>query len=309
VRIGIVTPAPRGSRTGNRVTALRYARIFRSLGHRAAVRQEFHGEAWDLLVAIHAAKSAASIDRRRGRGPLVVVLSGTDVYGGNRIESLEAADRIVAFQPLAVEAIPGRFREKCRVIHQSARSAGPAEPAAPGRFAVCVLGHLRAVKDPFLVAEAVRDLPAGSRILALHVGRALDAGSERRANEEGRTNPRWRWLGERRRAEALRILAGSRLFVLPSRSEGGANVLMEALAAGVPILASRVPGNVGLLGDGYPGYFEAGDAAGLRALLERAEREASFEASLAEWCRRLRPLADPERERRSWEALLKEVLS
>lgn len=307
MRIGIVTPAPKGSRTGNRVTALRYARIFRSLGHRAAVRQEQGSEPCDLLVAIHATKSAASIDRRRGRGPLVVVLSGTDVYGENRIESLEAADRIVAFQPLAVEALPERFRAKCRVIHQSAAARGAAGPAAPGRFAVCVIGHLRAVKDPFVVAEAVRGLPEDSRIVALHVGRALDAGSARRALEEGRTNPRWRWLGERRRGEALSILAGSRLLVLPSRSEGGANVLMEALAAGVPLLASRVPGNVGLLGDGYPGYFEAGDAAGLRALLERAERNARFEASLAEWCRRLRPLADPERERRSWEELIREV--
>lgn len=306
--VGIVTPAARGSLRGNRVTALRYARLFRALGHEVRLLTEWRSEPVDLLIAIHAVRSAPSIDRwRRGRprAPLVVVLSGTDVYGRNRTRSLEAATRIVALQPRAIDAIPARFRKKARPILQSA----PA-PRRPGRrppFVAVVAGHLRAEKDPLLPAAAARLLPARSRVRIEHLGAALDPAWERRAAAESRSNRRWRWRGAVPRAEAMRRIARAWLLLLPSRLEGGANVLMEAIAAGTPVLASRVPGNTGILGEGYPGLFRAGDARPLARLLRRCEKEPDFRASLGRWIRELRPLAEPRREREAWGRLFEEI--
>ncbi|MFO0981072.1 MAG: glycosyltransferase [Planctomycetota bacterium] len=122
-----------------------------------------------------------------------------------------------------------------------------------------------------------------------------------------RRNRRYRWLGELPRGRALRLLRASHVLVLSSLLEGGANVISEALAAGTPVLASRIPGSVGLLGADYPGYFPAGDTRALAALLARAERDPRFRARLRAACRRRAPLVAPERERAAWRALLEEL--
>lgn len=132
---------------------------------------------------------------------------------------------------------------------------------------------------------------------------------ERQARAEMKANPRYRWLGELPRGQALRVLARSRLHVLSSQMEGGANALCEAIACSVPTLASRIPGSVGILGPNYPGYFPVGDTKSLARLLRRAETDAKFLARLRSWCDRLKPLVDPDREREAWRRLLAELMS
>jgi putative glycosyltransferase (TIGR04348 family) len=315
LRILIVTPAPARSRSGNRVTALRWARILRELGHRAEVRQTYAAQRADLLVALHARKSYPAIElwyRLRPDQPLVVALTGTDVYGDVRSsprarQSLDWATRLIVLQPLAVRELPARHRAKARVIYQSVPP--PVRRTAQGldAFDVAVLGHLRPVKDPFRAARALRLLPDSSPIRVLHAGLALTPAMARRARSEMRRNPRYCWLGELPRAKALRVLTQSRLLVVSSRMEGGANVVSEAIAVGTPVLSSRIPGSVGLLGPDYPGYFEVGDTAGLAKLLHRAETDAPFYENLRRRCDRLRPLVDPRRERAAWRGLLREL--
>ncbi|MHB1844062.1 MAG: selenoneine biosynthesis selenosugar synthase SenB [Deltaproteobacteria bacterium] len=314
MRLRIITPAPRGARTGNRVTARRWATLLRSLGHRVSVETEYLGGPVDALIALHAHRSHPSVRAFRDRfpsAPLIVGLAGTDLYGdlangsAAALESISLADRLVVLQPLALEALPSALRRKARVIRQSA--APPRHLGTAPGFDVCVIGHLRSVKDPFRAALASRRLPPRSRLRILHFGGALEPNLALRARREERENPRYRWLGERPRWETLRRLARSKALVLSSRSEGGANVISEAMVVGTPVLASRIPGSVGLLGRSYPGYFEAGDTEELAKLLDRIERDATFRGRLGDHCRRLRPLFSPARERAAWQNLLGEL--
>jgi putative glycosyltransferase (TIGR04348 family) len=321
VKIGIVTPAPPRSRYGNRVTAVRWAGILRRLGHRASIIQAYEGEPYDLLVALHARRSYPSIRRfhfDHPQRPLLVALTGTDLcrdLPGNRRtrQSLELATRLIVLQPKASDELPPHLRPKVRVIYQSCAAKLRKRPFLRGRqsrrsFDVCVIGHLRPIKDPFRAARAVRQLPLSSRIRVLHLGAAMDEGMARRARAEMSVNTRYRWLGEQPRRRVQQVLASSTLCVLSSKFEGGANVVSEAIVAGVPLLASRIPGSVGLLGESYSGYFTVGDTKGLAQLLYRAETDPAFLSKLRSQCSRLAPLFDPRREKAAWSRLLRELI-
>jgi putative glycosyltransferase (TIGR04348 family) len=315
IKVCLVTPAPAGSRKGNRVTALRWARILRGLGRRVQVLEDYGGQRCDLLVALHALRSAPSLERyhaARPDAPIILALTGTDLYGSIHTHAaarraLDVATRLVVLQPLGVAELPERLRAKARVIYQSVPARRVRPPPRTRHFDVCVLGHLRPVKDPFRTALAARRLPPTSHLRVLHLGAALTKDMADRARREAAVNPRYRWLGEVPRWKALRVLSRCRLLALTSELEGGANAISEALAASVPVLSSRIAGSVGLLGDGYPGYFSVGDTAALADLLRRAEADADFYRTLRQWCARLRPLVDPARERRSWKDLLSEL--
>jgi putative glycosyltransferase (TIGR04348 family) len=317
MKIGIITPAPPQSRYGNRVTALRWARILRNLGHRASIRQTYDGADYDLLIALHARRSYASITRfhHKHRGaPLVVALTGTDLYrdlasSSQAQRSLELATRIIVLQPKALEEVKAHLRDKVRVIYQSASIRPDCKPpsAAPNHFEVVVIGHLRAVKDPFRTAMAARLLPASSRIRVWQVGGAMSQAMAARAQREMKLNPRYHWLGEQSRSRTHRLLARSDLCVISSRMEGGANVVSEAIVASVPLLASRIPGTIGLLGEDYPGYFEVGNTRELARLLMCAETDPAFLAELKAHCQKLIPLFHPAREQQAWVKLLGEL--
>lgn len=291
-------------------------------GHSTSIVQEWRGERCDVLLALHAVKSRLSIERYRRAHPsrpVCVALTGTDVYGTESVRkaarrSMERAALLIVLQPLAVRELPENFRGRARLIYQSVSPADLGrgdrpEPRsdAPETFDVCVLAHLRAVKDPFRAARASRLLPKSSKIRVVQIGAALDAEMERRARREAASNPRYAWLESLPREVALAHLERAAVAINSSRREGGANAVGEAVAADVPVVASRIPGNVGLLGEDYPGYFEVGDTGGLAQLLWRVESDRPFREALRACCRRRKALFDPERERNAWGALLEEL--
>lgn len=315
MRIRIVCPAPRGTLFGNRISALRWAGVLRELGHRVAIETEYDGAACDVLIALHAKRSAAAVldfDKEQPDRPVIVALTGTDLYrdihhSRKAERALEIATRLIVLQPLAHQELAPHLREKVRVIYQSVEKTRGAKAPSDSVFQVCVVGHLRHIKDPFRAAMAARELPAASRIEIVHAGAAMDEKMARRARAEEQRNPRYRWLGEIPRAKVRRLIASSHLLVLSSRMEGGANVISEAIVDGTPVLASRISGSVGLLGHDYPGFFPFGDTDALRALLLRAETDRSFYRELESRCRRLAPLFRPSRELAAWRALIKEI--
>ena len=316
VKISLITPAKKQSKNGNRTTALRWARMLREAGHRVRIDVDYGDEAADLMIAIHAWRSAAAIvrygERFPGR-PLVVGLSGTDVnkflksHPDTTLRSMEMADALICLHDLIGETLSAPLRRKLHVVRQSALPLpGPRRPSKR-TFDICVLGHLRDEKDPFRTALAVRRLPPASLIRVIHLGKAHTPDFASQAAIEMAENPRYRWLGEVPGWRVRRELAKTRLMVISSNQEGGANVISEAVVAGVPVIGSDIAGNVGLLGRDYPGYYPVRDEAALARLLERAETEPAFLDTLERHGRRLKPLFRPAHERAALKRIINSV--
>ena len=314
----IISPALRNANNGNWHTAWRWSR-FLSERYRVSLATEWPGPgpgaAPQCMIALHARRSAESIARfarLQPGGPLIVVLTGTDLYRDIRADasarrSLELASHLVVLQDEGLNELTPELRRKCRVIYQSASRLRRGTPSRRSFDAVLV-GHMRAEKDPLTPMRALDRLAPESRVRLIHIGEALDEAYLRAARElQARAWPtrrRYLWLGNRPHAETRQRIRRSHVMVISSIMEGGANVIVEAVTAGVPVLASRISGNVGMLGRDYRGYFPAGDDGALAALLERASGDARFLAGLRAQCIRRAPLFAPARERREVVRLL-----
>lgn len=305
MRIAIITPARPGTRNGNLHTATRWASMLRGAGFAVRVLQSWDGRPADLLIALHARRSHESAARWKAAHPdrpLIVTLTGTDLYRdlpacAQARRSLALADVLVTLQHDALARLGRRFRKKAQVVYQS--SGTRLRQAAPGRtFRVAVVGHLREEKDPFRAVGAVA-LLGHHDIEVVHVGGALDPAHERAARRWEKREPRYRWLGSVPHEKALRWIASSHVLVVSSRMEGGANVISEAARIGTPVIASRMSGNLGMLGRSYPGYFRTGSTRGLARRLARAQNDAAFYGSLRTAIEDLRPRFAPAEERRS----------
>ena len=308
MRIALVTPAGPGMRNGNRHTALRWAAFLRAAGHRVDIDVQWNPDSRvDAMLALHARRSYPSIKTFSSDKLLVVALTGTDVYrdihdSADARESLELADRLIVLQPKARDELPPRLRRKVRVVVQSSASRLRHAPVA-SRFRLCVIGHLRAEKDPMRTLSALSYLKDDS-IQVIHLGAPLDPTLEEEAVTGMKTDKRYRWLGSVPHARALKWLASSHAMVISSRLEGGANVVCEALRIGVPVLASRIAGNVGLLGARYAGYYPVEDERTLARLIGRAAGDLGFYAKLKEQVSARRPLVDPRSEARAVRAAM-----
>jgi putative glycosyltransferase (TIGR04348 family) len=271
---------------------------------RPIVQTAWAGEDADALIALHARRSAESIARfhaeAKGRRT-AVVLTGTDLYGDlpRGVEaparSLDLADRIVVLQDDAAKLLRPEWRAKCEVIFQSAPLL--AKGSKPmGRLDCIAVGHLREEKDPRTLFEAVRLLPPEAPIRIRHVGAALEESLAREARALQRSDSRYRYSGPLPHGLARASIRRAHLLVHPSVVEGGANVIVEAVTAGTPVAASRISGNIGMLGADYPGFFTARDAHGLAALLVRALEETAFLAALRRACDKRKGLFRPRAE-------------
>ena len=167
-----------------------------------------------------------------------------------------------------------------------------------------MVGHLREEKDPQTFFRAARRLAGRPDILLDHIGGALDPALGEEAAALAATLPNYRWLGALPHAATRRRIQAAHVLVHPSRMEGGAHVVIEAIRSGTPVLASRIDGNLGLLGEDYAGSFEVGDDAALATLLARARDDAAMLAALERQLCAARALFAPEAERATLRALV-----
>jgi putative glycosyltransferase (TIGR04348 family) len=311
----IVSPASARENNGNWQTASRWMR-FLAARARVGIAPGWHAgqPAPDLLIALHARRSAASLAayaQEYPDRPRLLVLTGTDLYrdiheDASARASLEHATALVVLQPRGLDELAPAARAKAHVIWQSAPRLRPARARAHGSD-IAMIGHLRDEKDPltFMRAAALVTSP-GVRLL--HVGGALDPALGEAASRTQRDTPRYRWLGALPHMPVRRQLARCRAMAICSRMEGGANVIIEAVMSGVPVLASDMSGNRGMLGEDYAGYFPPGDAAALARLIDRVDRDASFRQKLLRQCTARRRLFSPDRERAALRDLVDNLL-
>jgi putative glycosyltransferase (TIGR04348 family) len=314
----LATPYLATANNGNWRTAARWARLLAPTYRvilQAADAPVTGGrrDAAVALVALHARRSRAAVAAWCAARPdraLVVALTGTDLYrdlpagDADTAASLAAADRIVVLQEDAPAQLPSALRPRADVVFQSARALRPWPHKAAGRLHCLLVAHLRTEKDPRTAFAAWRLLPRELPITLTIVGAALDPELGAAAAELTAADPRVRWLGPRPHAWTRQAIRRAHLLLVPSRMEGGANVIVEGVTAATPVVASRVSGNVGMLGGGYAGYFPPGDGAALAAILQRAYGDPSFRALLQAQCARRAPRFEPAAEREALEAVV-----
>ena len=257
------------------------------------------------MIALHARRSAESVARFREASdrPVVVMLTGTDLYrdlprSADAATSLDIADRIVTLQEDALRLLQPRWRDKSTVIFQSARALR-SQPKPRDRLECVAVGHLRDEKDPRTLFRAMDALPKDARVRLRHIGAPLDASLGKEAEALQSREPRYRYLGALPHGLTRCAIRDAHLLVHPSAMEGGANVVVEAITSGTPVLASRISGNVGMLGAEYAGYFEPGDAGALASGLARALENPAFLRQLRAQCAQRRKLFSPAAEARA----------
>jgi putative glycosyltransferase (TIGR04348 family) len=307
-RVVIVSPALADANNGNWQTARRWQKLLSP--HHARIVRQWPDDLADndqVMLALHARRSADSVQAwhtQHGQRGLGLALTGTDLYRDIAHEpkarqSLALARSLVVLQALGSASLPPEHRAKARVIFQSTRSRQTLNKTRR-HLRVVMVGHLREEKDPLTLMAAARLLPTDSGILIDHIGASLDAALGKAAQATQAQCPHYRWLGGLPHAPTLQRIQRAHLLVHASRLEGGAHVLMEAICSGTPVLASRIDGNVGLMGEDYAGYFEPGDAQGLTDLLMACRASAdrsALVAHLQHQCALRAPLFEPQAER------------
>lgn len=313
--IVIVSPALADANNGNWQTARRWQRML-SGAHSARITREWPGHIADIaaadhvLLALHARRSAPSIAAwaaARGSHSLAVVLTGTDLYRDIATDaaaqhSLTLASQLVVLQAMGTQSLPAALHAKTRVVFQST-TARQTLVKTPQHLRAVAVGHLREEKDPLTLMAAAQALAASDGIRIDHIGAPLDTALGQAAQATAHACPHYRWLGAQPHEATRRCIQRAHVLVHSSRMEGGAHVIMEAVCSGTPVLASRIDGNVGMLGADYAGYFEPGNAAQLAHLLQQARatqhQADGLLAGLAAQCALRAPLFAPQAEQQA----------
>lgn len=310
-----MTPALASANNGNWQTARRWAGMLRG-AYRVDLADRWSDGDEALMIALHARRSAASVEawRRRHPGrPLLLVLTGTDLYrdiafDADAQRSLRLADALVVLNELGARSLPEALRGKAQVILQSCTARAP-RARTTRHLRALMVGHLREEKDPRTYWRAAQRLAPRLDILLDHIGAALDPALGAEATALAATLPQFRWLGGLPHGAVRQRIQAAHVLVHASRMEGGAHVLIEAMRSGTPVLASRIDGNLGLLGEDYPGLFEPGDDGALALLLEQARDDVDMLPALMA---RLAPRASrfaPEAERAALHELIGRLLA
>ena len=309
-QIILVSPAVQEANNGNWHTAHRWAQFLSGHADVTVVAQWSAPRGCSallrkpqLMIALHANRSAASIQAWAQACPdkaLIVVLTGTDLYrdiqtNSSAQKSLALASHLVLLQDAGLAALPQAWHHKAQVIYQSAPALVPAVKSVR-RFRALMVGHLREEKDPLTFMQAALWSQAAD-VFFDQIGSALSPEFALAAQSTATQITRYQWLGEMPRAATRQRIKRAHVLVNCSRMEGGAHVILEAVQSGTPVLASRISGNIGMLGTDYQGFFEQGNAQQLTDLVHRCAAEPDFLAALQAQCGQRAQLFDPHREK------------
>lgn len=288
----IHSPFPRQDNQGNSITSERLKSMLVQSGFSVVMETEtYQGQQARCMVALNARRSAQAVNLFRKTCPdakVIVIITGTDINHAEMAESMsptlvtmQDADALVVLHEVALTSVPDELREKCHVIYPSLDlPEGMIHQSVPGdHFQVVMAGNLRLVKNPQLAIEACKILPPDSSIRVSAYG-AADEDMIQVIDGEGESATAFSWQGKTDHGHLLQIMSRSQLLLNTSTQEGGANAICEAISMGLPVVASHIQGNVGMLGADYTGYFPSGDAKALANLLYRCATDTVFYGEL-----------------------------
>ena len=315
MNILILYPDNKNVITGNLCSALQYQKILQGLGYSVEVDFKYTGQRAEVLIAINAAKKNSEIiefKARNSNAKIVSVLSGTDIYPDpleKTIESMKLSNALVALQPDGLLKVPECYREKTFLIYQSVESiinvSNPMNHIS--EFRVTLIANIRSVKDPLVAPYACKHLPVSSKIKIVHIGYCLEKDLGDILIKENENNKRYNWMGGLNELETRKILSQSNVLLITSKNEGAGRVVGEAIELEIPIISTRNPGVLGVLGDDYKGYYPVSNSKVLSKILMRAEDDVDFLGSLNEQCQSKAHLFSPEVEKQSWSKLISEI--
>ncbi|PQJ28226.1 glycosyltransferase [Rubritalea profundi] len=313
MHILISSAYPLSSPKGNSITAKRIAKLLTQAGHAAqAINTDMPPPA-DAMIALHATKTLAASKRFKVNSPnrkLIIYLTGTDIYReqtNNNPEFKEAlilADALVVSQRASLASIPSEFQDKSHFVPASVLLPPLKKVSSPPSPSLALIGHLRSVKNPFLMNKALKELD-GLKLDVFTLGAALEPNMLHEVHNWQQADSRFHWLNDVPYTKALSWIQQVDFTLNTSHSEGGSNAVAESIVLGTPVLASKIEGNVGMLGDDYLGYFEPNNASSLARLIHLAVTDYSFHQNLLQQITDLQQNFLPEKETAGWLKLLR----
>lgn len=317
-------PATNAQNNGNWRTAERWAGLLSSFAQ-VSIHLEVDEPAIrsaDLMIALHARRSASAIQSWRHihpSKPLIVVLTGTDLYrdianNSAAQKSIDLADRLVVLQELGIQELPLQHQAKTHCIFQSTPFWKPAIKSN-NKLRVLMVGHLREEKSPQTFFKAAQGMAEYKDIQFDLIGSGLDESLLEEAQSLNSSLANFHYLGAMPHAQTRQRIRNTHLLIHPSKMEGGAHVVMEAICSGTPVLASQIDGNKGMLGIDYAGYFNWGHVDQLIDLILLCRKTQSnvlqtdrFLDHLTAQCAERAHLFTPDNEQHSLLELLNECL-
>ena len=312
MHILITSAYPLSSPKGNSITAKRISTLLSQAGHTAdAINTDMPPPA-DVMIALHATKTLAASKRFKVESPngkLIIYLTGTDLYreqANNNLEFTEAlilADALVVGQNASLKSIPADYQSKSHFVPASVLLPPLKKVPPPPSPSLALIGHLRPVKNPFLINMALKELDA-LKLDVFTLGAALEPSMLANVKTWQLADPRFHWLDDIPYAETLSWIQQVDFTLNTSHSEGGSNAVAESIVLGTPVLASKIEGNIGMLGDDYLGYFEPNNPSSLVKLIRRSITNSSFHQTLLQQITELQKNFLPEKEIEAWLKLL-----
>jgi N-acetyl-alpha-D-glucosaminyl L-malate synthase BshA len=193
------------------------------------------------------------------RKPLVITVHGSDITllsksplaGPIMCFVLQRADRVIAVSRFLKEEVErmGVSEEKIEVIYGGVTISEDREPFEPDGHVIVFVGSLVPQKGVDILIESFKKIETKNTNLII-VG---DGPERNRLEAMAADTKNIQFLG--RRKGIRNILENSEVLVLPSKDEGFGLVLLEAMAAGTPVIASNVGGIPEIVGDGQSGIL------------------------------------------------------